>query len=173
MRKLTWYLKKRNILKIYIAVNLLKLSLIIPVEGMHRLHIFHNNDKIADLCTLIYFILFYRPEVFLSTVRGACVFCMQNCWKYWWYFIAFFYRSIFLNSNLERNPLCLPPGFLSAALPVDLIIFPFTFCPNSKLPILWIAKQPQRRWGVERGEMRRLKGIFANTITFLNGNAGL
>lgn len=63
--------------------------------------------------------------------------------------------------------------FFRTAFPADLITFLFTFCPNSKLPILWIAKQPLRRWGVERGRLWRLKGIFANTITFLNGNAGL
>lgn len=60
-------------------------------------------------------------------------------------------QAFYSYSNLERETLCfflLAPS--SLPLPVDLIIFPFTFCPNSKLPILWIAKQPQRRWGVER-----------------------
>lgn len=65
-----------------------------------------------------------------------------------------FTRSIFLNSNFERNPVFLPPGLLRIPFPARLIIFPFTFCPNSKLPILWIAKQPRRGWGVERGDAK-------------------
>lgn len=54
--------------------------------------------------------------------------------------LSFASRNIFFTraGNLQGEKLVFLPAasFLYHLSPVDLIIFPFTFCPNSKLPIL-------------------------------------